>query len=201
MSVRAGSPAFADGYDSKGKSLYLTSDSIGIDASSVPDLRDAKYLYLSAWVKTTNNAHKRVLSYGHYGHSNGFVLQTTIGTGSSEIVGGVGDCAGGGAGKAIYYKSKGANISDGKWHHIAMEFDFENNVSRMFKDGKQISDLLKDGGTGSVVGSEFIMNECYDTGSGLYNQPYRLCIGGGSHRCDQELFTGLIDEPTILINY
>jgi len=99
------------------------SDSLSIGTNS---------LTIECWLKTASTdrqTYSRIVSKGNFSWTPGYILQMysqgqpAISISDQSEV-------------AIYAAAKGAEVNDGKWHHIAGVVDRENNEIRIYIDGQ-----------------------------------------------------------------
>lgn len=142
---------------------------------------------LSAWVKTSSTGYKRIISKGHYGWTDGYLLQ--LYDSSGFISTGIG--AGGTQANSLFFYS-GTAVNDGNWHHVISTFDWLTKQARIYIDGKP-STLTKYTGTcGTVSGIYIDFSACTSlTASSTTSFNIGRWSGGS------EYWNGQIDEVKI----
>ncbi|MBO61360.1 MAG: hypothetical protein CMO63_05245, partial [Verrucomicrobiales bacterium] len=153
-----------------GQALRFGRDKPRVEAAGYPGLHSRKGVTLSAWIRPENitnhwqciyrkedGEHRRLLAIGQEGQYWGLWFGLNI-SGYKEYGGRIGK----------------ANLSDGKWHHVAASYD--GKTVRLFFDGKKISETSIKGELGA-------------TG----NAP--ACIG--SYGDKREIFEGDIDDVRV----
>ena len=182
----------SDTYSKSGKSISLNGNGyISILSSGNFDFGTTTSFTLSAWIKTSDPTHRRILSKGHWGFSPGYVMQVTNDTNCTlgSVYVGINN---------VYVCFGNKNLADNKWHHVAATFDRQNQKITTFIDGlvAQPSHMNTDASTCAKIVSDHVdISSCNSNASAGNTVP--LCIGAGAD-CTQEPFKGLVDEPMIL---
>ena len=153
---------------------------------------------LAAWIKpnkqqNTSNTSGRVFSKGHWGPVNGYALQVyTPSTGPTELSGGT---------QATWFSVNSPDLSDGKWHHVAMVVNRKDHTITIYVDGQAASPYIIWETGRSVIENDHI--KITDTSNDhAYTTTEALCVGSGgelgTHICNTDYYGGLMDEPMIL---
>ena len=187
-----GSASFStDTFSKSGKSLSLNGGGyISIPSNSNLDFGTTKSFTLSAWIKTSDPSHRRIISKGHWGFSPGYVMQITNDSNctSGSIYAGINNAY-------ICFGDK--NLADNKWHHLAVIFNRQNQTITAFADGSvaKATYINTSASTCAIIeGDHANIASCGSNTS--TSDP--LCIGAGDGACLEENFNGLIDEPMVL---
>ncbi|MEI7777779.1 MAG: LamG-like jellyroll fold domain-containing protein [bacterium] len=180
----------SDTFSGLGKSASFNGGEITIPDNPGLDFSTNQSFALSAWIKTTDRNHIRVISKGHWGFSPGYVLQIHCcdSNGNEQLVAGINH--------AYFYTSNNKDLADNRWHHIAAVFDRENKKITAYIDGNVAPPFNNSGYCGTIQNGYLDISNCGTDVVSATTDP--LCIGAGDSSCAEEFFYGLIDEAMVL---
>ncbi|UUZ92419.1 LamG domain-containing protein [Paenibacillus sp. P25] len=100
--------------------LSFDGDSSFVGMGSADALNFGKDSFtLAGWFKSTGTGWRRMLSKGHYGWTNGYLLQNSVGAADGHVGAGIG--ANGSQNDSILFYTN-QTFNDGNWHHAAAGF-------------------------------------------------------------------------------
>ena len=161
-----------------GMSASLNGGEITIPDDPGLDFSTSQSFALSAWIKTTDHNHIRVVSKGHWGFTPGYVLQIHCcdSNGNEQLVAGI---------NQAYFYTSNKDLADNKWHHIAAVFDRENKKITAYVDGNVAPPLTNNGYCGTIQNGYLDISNCGTNVVSATNDP--LCIGAGDSTCAEEI--------------
>lgn len=172
--------------------------------NSVNDIQTNGGFMISAWIKYPPASFGRVLTSGHHGFDGGFLLGTTkeaMTNQKYEVIVGVGgdstiynDDSQEKPNSTFFY-TIGANINDGKWHHIAFVTDYQNKQSMIYVDGKEMPIAKYPGTCGVIEGTKLNITNCNT--KPIPDTRYNDWYIGKAPVTNSEYFTGKIFNPII----
>lgn len=165
-------------------------DYIAIDSASDQELDIGTSSFsVFAWIKTTATGYRRIVSKGHFGWTNGFVLSVGH-AGNGRVAFGIG----GGTTSESVLVATTAIFNDDQWHHIAAVADWTTKEIRIFVDGAQ-QNLIKDGSSGGTIVSGNVLDFSALTNlNATSSQPLTI----SSHLGAYEMFIGQIADVRLM---
>ncbi|WNQ10887.1 right-handed parallel beta-helix repeat-containing protein [Paenibacillus aurantius] len=163
----------------------------GVKSYSVMSRPDAlnmgtRSFSLAAWFRTdSTGTHKRMVSKGNWGNSNGYFLwyeggQVSFGLGAG----------GSQAGAALVGTAGG--YGDDNWHHVAAVVDRTAQTLQIYVDGTAQTLYPASGYCGTATGTTLNIAACTSL-NGTSADPFTL----GGHKGVYELFTGSLDDVRV----
>ncbi|NTU46671.1 DUF2341 domain-containing protein [Candidatus Roizmanbacteria bacterium] len=173
-----------------GKALNFNGSTSYVDMGNPSDGTlnfGANSFSLSTWIKTTAVGYQRIVSKGHTGFTNGYLLQLYSGTGYIDT--GIG--AGGVQANSLFFYASGKAVNDNMWHHVVSIFDQINKKALVYIDGIPTALTKVSGTCGTVMGTYLDISACTSLNATTSN---RFNIGSGF---GIEYFNGSIDEVKV----
>lgn len=173
-------------------SLNGSSQYVDLGNTSTLDFSGSTSFTVAAWVKPNNlSSYMRVISTGHSGWTNGWLLHAVTAWGTAGPGGGIG--AGGVQANGLYVQSI-TPLTAGRWAHVALVIDQATKMARIYVDGQAMTLAKFSGSCGTVSSSG---NDLNFSACASLNAIHTVNTNIGRYATGNEYMNGSIDSVRV----